>query len=179
MKKLILVLLLPTSLFMKTSPRELKVADLFQCVGVHFDQQKVFDSSAVANASVRDKERHFPILVEKVIKNPQQYSLLSIPADEIYFALDSQQIIVGLFVRLDNQDVVKKMQEEIPGKHIAAGSDGDPFYYHWRYKSGCVALEVTKNQIQFIPKIVRDDVVIIFFNCDAWSYMLKSPLHED
>jgi hypothetical protein len=179
MKKLILILLFPTSLFMETHPKELNIADLFQCIGVHFDRQKVFDTSAVIDASALDKEKRFPILVEKIVKKPQQYSLFGIPADEIYFALDSQKITVGVFVRLDNQNLVEKMASAIPGRYSAAGSDGDPFYYLWDYHDGCVALELTKNQIQFIPKIVRDDGLVIFFNCDAWSYMLKSPLHED
>ena len=164
---------------MKTSPRELNVADLYQCVGVHFDQQKVFDTSAIVDASVRDKEKYFPILVEKVIKNPQQYSLFGIPADEIYFALDSQQTTVGVFVRLDNQDLVKKMANAISDKYAAAGSYGDPFWYRWDYKDGCLGLELTKNKTQFIPKIVRDDGVVIFYNCDSWSYMLKPKGYQE
>lgn len=164
-------MLLPTSLFMRTNPRELNIADLLQCVGVHFDQQKVFDTSTVVNASSHDKEKYFPVLVEKLIKNPQQYSLFGIPADEIYFALDSQQTTVGVFIGLDNQDLITKMAKAIPDEYIAAGLNEEPSYYLWEYKGGCVALELVKHQTQFIPKIVRDDGLVVFFNCNIVSYM--------
>lgn len=179
MKKLILVLLLPASFFMKNNPKELQIADLMKCVGAHFDKQMVFDTSAIAGASSNDRERLFPVLVEKIVKYPQQYSLFGIPADEIYFALDSQQTTVGVFIRLDNQDLLAKIKNAIPGGYTGAGMGDELSSYLWDYRNGCIGLELTKHQMQFVPRIVRDDGLIVFFNCDHWSYMIKPPGYEE
>ena len=47
----------------------------------------------------------------------------------------------------------------------------------WEYKGGCwIGINEASNP--FIPKIVRDDGLVIFFNCDAWTYRIKSTQHE-
>ena len=180
MVKLILLALLPTTMFMRNSSKELNITDLVQCVGIPFDQQKVFDKSGFINPSKSVLDKYILVLIKKSVKNPRQFTLFGIPADEIHFAMNSLNKILAVFVRLDNQDLVKKMEKSIGDKYMAAGAsmadeDVPPSYYLWDYKGACVSLSIDAHKRLFVNERLPDDGVIIFFNCDPTSYLNIPP----
>jgi hypothetical protein len=175
--KFVLILFLHTFFYMPHNSTPLDAADLIECVSQSFNSQNLFPLHSFTEPSEKDREEYAPSILSKTLKNPRQYTLFDIPADEIHLALDSNQKITAVFIRLDNQDLVKKMEKAIGDEYIASGSalgedEVIPHYYQWDYKGGCASLMLRAyGMMRYIPKIVRDDGLVTFFKGDPTTYM--------
>jgi hypothetical protein len=154
---------------------ELNPADLIQCVGQSFYEQKAFAVSDFTDPVAREDDYSL-MIISKTIKFPKKFRLFGVPLDELNIALDSSDKILAVFVRLENQDLVKKMEKEIGDEYVAVGVtpegvEAPPSTYGWDYKGKCVSLKLFANQRLFIREIPPDDGLVIFFNCDHRSYM--------
>jgi hypothetical protein len=185
MIKFIVIMFLLTSPSMVHNPTELNAADLIECVGKSFNEQKVFASLSFREPSSKEIEEYAPAIISKTLKTPRQYTLFGIPVDEVHLALDSQKKILAVFIRLDNQDLVKKMKKAIGDEYIAGGTalgedEVIPHHYEWDYKGGCISLMLNAyGMMRYLPKILRDDGLVTFFNCDPGTYYdLSGPFAE-
>ena len=159
-------------------PTELNPADLIQCVGQSFNEQKVFPMSVLREPlqSERDKYKYSLMILSKAVERPEQFALFGIRADEIYIALDSTKIILAVFVVLDNNDLVKKMAENIGNEYMAMAltpddEEGVPSNYYWDYKGKCISLKLRAYHKLFVTKIVPDNGFVTFYNCEPSSYL--------
>ena len=157
------------------NPTELNPADLIQCIGQSFNEQKAFSVIQFIDAPDTVKEEFLSKIVSKTIKNPEQFLLFGIRVDEIHIGLDSADKIVAIYVRLKNQDLVKKMEKAIGDEYMAMSVlpenvEAPPSKYWWDYKGNCVHLLLLANQRMFITEQLPDDGLITFYNCDPDSY---------
>jgi hypothetical protein len=177
LKILLSIFLQMTSIFID-KPTELNPADLIQCVGQSLNEQKAFSTGILRDLlqSEQDKYKYSLMILSKTVERPRRFTLFGIPVDELHIGLDSADKILAVFVRLKNQDLVKKMEKAIGGEYVAVGvTPGDveapPSNYLWDYKGQCVSLTLYVNQRMFITEILPDDGLVTFSNCDPRSYM--------
>ncbi|MGB8193232.1 MAG: hypothetical protein WCF67_14985 [Chitinophagaceae bacterium] len=157
-------------------PAELNPADLIQCVGQSFNQQKIFAVSDFTEPPVTIEDEYPLMIISKTIKNPKQFRLFGIPLDELHIGLDSTNKILAVFVRLKNKGLVKKKEKAIGDEYMAmsvtpADVEAPPSTYWWDYKGQCVSLRLYANQRMFITERLPDEGFVTFFNCDPNSYM--------
>ena len=169
-------MLLQTNLSMPDIIHELNSDDLISWIGRTVNDQKMFHTSDFTEASAVDSEAYFPLLISKTLKKPHRFTLFGIVINELHIRLDKQNRVVALFLKLDNQNLVDKMIKAVGDEYMASsvGVGDAPIpdsHYLWDFKGGCVSLNLNANKIQFKPKLVRDDGLIIFSNCDPLSYI--------
>jgi hypothetical protein len=157
--------------------KELNPEHLVGWIEHSFSRQKMFTAADFMNAAKKDEEAYFPLLISKTLKQPNKFTLFGIVVDELHIKLDTTGKVVAVFIVLDNQNLLDKMVENIGNEYMAAGvSVGDtstPYnYFLWDFKGGCVTLNLNAYKIQFKQKIVRDNGLIIFNNCNPLSYIL-------
>lgn len=155
---------------------ELDPADLIQCVGQSFHEQKAFSVSDFKDPVSTIEDDYTLIIISKTIKHPKRFRLFGVAVKELNIALDSADKILAVFVRLQNQGLVKRMEKAIGDEYIASGVtpegiDAPPSTYWWDYKGNCVSLKLYANQRMFITETLPDDGLVTFFNCDPRSYM--------
>jgi hypothetical protein len=158
------------------NPTELNPADIIQCIGLSFSEQKVLSISDFTDSPNTVEDEYPLMIISKTIKNPKQFRLFGIPVDELHIGLDSADKILAVFVRLENKDLVKKMEKAIGDEYVASAiTPGDvevpPSTYLWDYKEKCVSLKLYTNLRMFITKILPNDGLVIFSNCEPSSYM--------
>ena len=164
-------------------PTELNPADLIQCVGQSFNEQKAFPMQVFREPlqSELDKYKYSRMIFSKTVEKPGQFSLFGIPADEIYIAIDSAQTILAVFVVVDNNDLVKKMTAVFGEDYVAValsnGEEALPSSYLWDYKGKCVTLKLLAYQRVFVTTVRPDNGFVVFFNCEPSSY--RYPLKEE
>lgn len=173
---LISIILLQMSSNIVYTPIDLNPADLIQCVGQSFNEQKAFSVSDFIDPPGTIEDKYPLTIISKTIKDPKQFTLFGVPVGELHIGLDSTDKILAVFVRLDNQDLVKKMEKAIGDEYLAGGVtpegvDAPPSTYWWDYKGKCISLRLYANQRMFITEIPPDEGLLTFFNCDPSSYM--------
>jgi nitric oxide synthase oxygenase domain/subunit len=176
MHLIFLIIRLQLSLFMPDTTKQITANQLIGFIGLPMTQQTLFVQGDFTIASTEDKETYFPLMIDYTLQHPERFSLFGITIDELHIKLDEENKIVAVFAKLDNLDLVKKMEKEIGEEYMASGVSvgADPVadsHFIWDYKRGCVSLDLNANKVQFRPKIVRDYGLIIFNNCDMLSYI--------
>jgi len=176
MVRIISIIVLQMSSIIGYNPIHLNPADLIQCVGQSFNEQKAFAVADFTEPPSTIEDDYGLVRIRKTLKNAKRFTLFGIPAKEIHLALDSADKILAVFVRLDNKDLVKKMEKAIGDEYMGISvTPGDveapPSYYLWDYKGNCVSLTLYANQRMFVTEIPPDDGLVTFFNCDPDSYM--------
>lgn len=176
MVRIISIILLQMTFITPDNPIDLNPADLILCIGQSFHNQNTFSVSDFTDSPGEVKDEYEPRIISKTTKNPKQFTLFGLSVDEIHIGLDSSDKILAIYVRLENQDLVKKMEKAIGDEYVAVGVtpeglEAPPSTYWWDYKGQCVSLKLYANQRMFIREIPAYDGLVTFFNCDPRSYM--------
>lgn len=139
---------------MSDQKQALNPADIITLIGEPFPHQKVFQLEDFSLPSTADAEEYFPILINKTLQKPERFSLFTIPINELYMKVDEHNTLVAIFIKLDNEDLVKKMEKAIGDEYMASGTgfSDEPItesHFLWDYKNGCVSLTLNAKNCSF------------------------------
>lgn len=181
--RIISIILLQMSSIIAHNPIDLNPADLIQCVGQSFNEQKALSVSDFSEPPITVEEDYGLRIISKTLRNPKQFTLFGVPVDQLHVGLDSSNKILAVYVRLKNQDLVNKMLKAIGDDCIAIGVtpenvEAPPSKYWWDYKGMCVSLLLYANRRMFITEKPPDDGLVTFLDCDSDIYDLSGPLAE-
>jgi hypothetical protein len=170
-----ILLLIQLHLPMVSGKQELKAEKMIACIGQQIGEQTVFSVHDLAAASEHDKEEYFPLKITHSLKQIQRFTFLGIVIEAAYLYVNDEGKIAAIYLLLDNQEVVAKLTLAVGPPAIASGSavgeDAPLSFYNWDYKTGGINVELNANKLQFVPRIVRDTALVIFFNGNPLSYV--------
>lgn len=148
--------------------------DIIGCIGQPFNKQTLFSVPDCTASSEEVKEEYFARIISKSLTNSKQFSLFGIPIDELHIGLDSSDKILAVYVRLKNEDLVKKMEQAIGEEYmgISIGAENaPPSSYYWDFKGKCVSLLLYANRTMFVTKRGPDDGLVTFSGCGMDHYI--------
>src|SRR5215203_112462 len=120
MISIISIFVLQISSMMLNTPVELDPADLIGCVGRSFNEQKAFAVSDFTDPVAKEDDYSL-MIISKTIKYPKRFRLFGISTQELNIALDSANKILAVFIKLENRNLVKKMEKAIGDEYVAVG----------------------------------------------------------
>lgn len=172
---LLLSLLLSTSQS-DMSKMDLSVNEMFGAIGQQISQNNIFKGVNITNPTDDVVEDYFPFIVDRSLEFPRLFSFFGIEIEQLHFRLNSANQIQAIFIVVDNQDIVERLNNSIGLYKSAMGAsidpDNPPSVYSWIYNGMCVGIELKAYGLQFGGMPVRKNTALIVFNnCDICSYM--------
>lgn len=167
---------------MQNKTLELHPSELMEVVGKKMSDQKILLPADLMESSPADAATYFPYLITKTLKNAQRFTLFGLAVKEMHVLLDEENRAVAFFIVLPNEDLLNRMASGIGNEYLASGVSvgSEPVpesHYYWDYKKGCISLELKANKLQFKPKLVTDEGLVIFNNCNPLSYITVGENH--